>query len=87
MSFRHYLVRLPLLLLNTLLILGCSAGSVPHSELVCPHCGERSLIPIGYGKPSQETIERAERGELFLGGCVVTENDPAWYCSQCKHKS
>ncbi|WP_018350311.1 hypothetical protein [Longispora albida] len=45
----------------------------------CPDCGEAS-IPIMYGMPSYEAFQRAEAGELALGGCVVFEDAPRWRC-------
>jgi len=39
-----------------------------------------------YGKPTRETMQRAERGEIKLGGCMVTDSDPNRYCRACKHR-
>ena len=52
----------------------------------CPRCGAAAPLPIAYGEPTAETFEAAKRGELALGGCVVTENDPAWWCRACEHE-
>ncbi len=46
----------------------------------CPNCGGQAL-PILYGLPSIEAIEAQERGELFLGGCVV--RDQNMLCRTC----
>ena len=46
---------------------------------VCPECGSDNSIPIIYGKPSTELIEKAEKGEVILGGCV-----PEKYNFKCK---
>ena len=43
--------------------------------MVCPRCGARA-IPILRGLPSLEAFEAADRGEIALGGCVVTDEDP-----------
>jgi hypothetical protein len=40
--------------------------------------GVPSLLPVVYGLPTQETMLRAEHGEFFLGGCVVSWNMPRW---------
>jgi len=45
----------------------------------CPECG-RVLIPIAYGYPSQSTFEASDAGLIRLGGCVVTQADPQWWC-------
>jgi DNA-directed RNA polymerase subunit RPC12/RpoP len=49
----------------------------------CPRCGSRDVIPILYGYPLPETMEAAERGEIELGGCCVTGNDPTLKCRAC----
>jgi ribosomal protein S27AE len=50
---------------------------------VCPECGDGNVIPIVYGKPGNELIEKAERGEVKLGGCVMSEDSPHWHCAEC----
>jgi len=49
----------------------------------CPQCGSERAVPIVYGMPGGETIEASERGELVLGGCVVSDDDPEWSCLGC----
>ncbi|MCP4228947.1 MAG: hypothetical protein GY771_02205 [bacterium] len=51
---------------------------------VCSECGSEDVIPIVYGKPGQELIDRSERGEVKLGGCVVSRESPYWYCKDCE---
>jgi len=50
-----------------------------HLDRQCPKCG-RVLIPIAYGYPSESTFEESEAGRVRLGGCVVTQADPQWWC-------
>ena len=45
-------------------------------------CGA-TPIPIAYGFPGGELVEAVERGEVHLGGCVVSWKNPAWYCPSC----
>ena len=45
----------------------------------CPTCGA-VLIPIIYGFPGGDMFEQAERGEIELGGCCVSDNDPQFHC-------
>ena len=40
------------------------------------------LEPIVHGYPTPETMERAERGEVILGGCDPTF-DPEILCPTC----
>ena len=49
----------------------------------CPDCGGK-LIPIAWGYPSPETLERAQRGEVHLGGCDVTFKRFNFHCRECK---
>jgi hypothetical protein len=54
---------------------------------VCPQCGSRGHpIPIRYGDPEEETLAKARAGEVHLGGCNVSGNDPRWYCTTCGEK-
>jgi hypothetical protein len=43
-----------------------------------------SVIPIVYGLPREKLMKKADKGKVKLGGCLVTECDPKWYCK--KHK-
>ncbi|MBC7873100.1 MAG: hypothetical protein H7Y01_03830 [Ferruginibacter sp.] len=47
----------------------------------CPVCKKtEKVIPILYGKPGKEAIEKAARGECYLGGCVISKDSPRYYC-------
>jgi len=45
----------------------------------CPECG-RVLIPIHYGYPSPSMFEASDAGLIRLGGCLVDEANPLWWC-------
>ena len=50
----------------------------------CPNC-EGKLIEIIYGMPTCEVGEKAKKGELFLGGCIIEEdNPPKYHCNNCR---
>ena len=51
----------------------------------CPDCGGR-LIPIMWGYPRPEMLEMANRGEVFLGGCVLPMSIPNYHCTVCGHE-
>jgi hypothetical protein len=54
-----------------------------------PKCKEGhtdNIIPIVYGKPLRETVQKAEKGLIYLGGCMVTDRDPHYYCTIHKRK-
>jgi len=54
------------------------------TEAICLECGYRGKPKrIVYGYPTGETAERAEKGEFWLGGCVVTGDDPLVACGRC----
>jgi len=40
------------------------------------------VIPIVYGLPGSELIERARRGEVSLGGCVIMPGQP--HITECR---
>ena len=52
----------------------------------CPSCGSTKVAEIVFGYPTEETLEAGTRGELVLGGCIVSEIDPEWHCTACDHE-
>ena len=51
----------------------------------CPNCNNE-LIKIVYGMPSNEMFQKAEKGEIYLGGCIILPNNAVYYCSKCEKK-
>ena len=51
---------------------------------MCPKCKSAETVPIVYGLPDWDLGRAAERGELVLGGCMVTDDDPRWRCRACE---
>lgn len=51
---------------------------------VCPKC-KGKLLDIVYGMPGPEMFEKANKHEVYLGGCCITEHDPKYFCPKC-HK-
>jgi hypothetical protein len=39
------------------------------------------IIPISYGLPTGETMNKAKKGLVHLGGCMVSDCDPKYYCT------
>ena len=39
------------------------------------------IIPIVYGLPNQKTMKKASNGFVHLGGCIVTDCDPKYFCT------
>jgi len=52
-------------------------------ERKCPKCNSNKVIPILYGYPPVDLWEKEKRGEVKLGGCIVTSDNPKWYCKDC----
>ena len=57
-------------------------GRLPLGLKVCPQC-EGDLVPIVYGLPGPELFAAADRGEVLLGGCIVSDSDPRVQCREC----
>ena len=36
------------------------------------------IVPYIVGYPSDETVEKAKRGEVYLHGCISTGTEPKW---------
>jgi transposase-like protein len=54
-----------------------------HTGPTCPTCGSTTTIPIVYGYPTGDAMERARRGEFALGGCISSADSPHWACTTC----
>ena len=53
----------------------------------CPECGSKKVAGILYGLPmfDDELERRLSAGEITLGGCCITGDDPLWRCTECHH--
>jgi hypothetical protein len=48
----------------------------------CCHCGEKDqVVPILFGFPTHAAFMKAERGEVYLGGCEVSPY--IYFCKRC----
>jgi hypothetical protein len=45
----------------------------------CPECGAEGM-PIIYGMPGPELFDDEAAGQVVLGGCEVSEENPNWAC-------
>ncbi len=53
----------------------------------CVYCKEKQcVIQICYGRPSQGLIDDANQGKVYLGGCIIKEDAPDFYCKKCLKK-
>ena len=56
-------------------------NSCKATKKFCPYGHKDNLIPIVYGLPrSTKLIKKAEKGKIKLGGCVISNCDPKWFC-------
>jgi hypothetical protein len=64
---------------------GCHTA--PQREVCVPgsSCSEDTVL-IVYGLPTRELEEAAGRGELVLGGCLVSFDAPDRACENCSHE-
>jgi hypothetical protein len=51
----------------------------PIDVLPIPKGRRPRLVPLVMGLPTRETAERAQRGEVILGGCIVSGFEPKYY--------
>ena len=50
----------------------------------CPKCSSKdSVVRIAYGLPGNEMRKESVEGKIVLGGCIVKEDAPDWYCKEC----
>jgi hypothetical protein len=56
-------------LISTLLPFDISLKNYPGP----PH-----FVPLVMGYPADETVEAYDRGEVMLGGCIVSGHEPRW---------
>ena len=49
----------------------------------CPNCGTVNAIPIVYGLPGREAIQKARLGQFVLGGCLTYAGMPKYACPTC----
>ena len=55
-------------------------------SLQCPECKSKNVAWILWGYPNMDAIqEQLDKGEITLGGCIITDNDPKWECNVCNH--
>ena len=57
----------------------------PRKPIRCPKCNSQPVARIVYGLPFFNEQESADvdAGKIVLGGCIITDDDPAWQCVAC----
>ena len=54
-----------------------------EKDVFCPQC-EKKVLKILYGLPAPSFMENPPK-DVILGGCVIDDNSPSYYCPHC-HK-
>jgi len=49
----------------------------------CPRCGSVDTIQIVYGLVGWEVGEAADRGEVVIGGCLISDDSASHHCKAC----
>ena len=56
-------------------------------RLFCPKCSNvKDVIPIEYGYPGEGMMEEEKTGKIRLGGCIIMDDNPEWYCKACRYE-
>ena len=58
--------------------------NVMGNEQVESSSCKHKMVKILYGKPSREKMKLADEEKIHLGGCMVSEDAPRYYCVKCK---
>ena len=54
------------------------------NKSICPHCGNK-LAKIEYGMVGHEIMEEVEKGEVYIGGCCIYDEEmPEYHCNNCR---
>ena len=57
------------------------------TERTCPNCNGTNVAEIMYGLPTQKFMEELDKeknkGKYRLGGCCISNDDPAFSCTDC----
>jgi len=58
------------------------------SILQCPSCNCKNIAIIfwGFSGDMKELEKEIEEKKIVLGGCIVTDHDPKWECTDCYHR-
>ena len=52
-------------------------------NVACPFCESGETVRVVYGMPEPELEAMAARGEVALGGCAITFDNPDHKCTDC----
>ena len=54
-------------------------------KIKCPSCNiSGHVVPIIYGMPNEKAIQKQDKGNAILGGCLMEEGAPKYHCKDCE---
>lgn len=53
--------------------------------MICPFCESKNIAEILYGMPcmDEELKKDIEEGNIYLGGCCFSGEEPLYHCNDC----
>ena len=58
-----------------------------NKNLACPQCNKNNVAVIFWGFPgNDEIIQAIHDKKIVSGGCLISDDDPKWECTDCHHK-
>ena len=62
-------------------------GADTMTEKICPECNGTNVTEIMYGYLSSQFLDEMKKdenkGKYQLGGCCISNDDPAFSCDDC----
>jgi len=53
----------------------------------CPECNKNNVAIIFWGFPgNDEVIQAIYDKKIVPGGCLISDDDPKWECTDCHHQ-
>jgi len=52
----------------------------------CPKCNSTNIVPIVYGMPGPELMEKNHEGKIHIGGCAIKLDSFDRHCNDCENQ-
>jgi hypothetical protein len=65
-----------------------SAEKRSNEAQCCPSCSSKNVAEILRGMPgmSKGFSRVHDSNQIKLGGCIIEDGQPEWYCNECEHE-
>ena len=62
--------------------------TLTETKPLCPQCNKNNVAWIFWGYPGDVDwyLKAIDDKEIVGGGCLVSDNDPKWECTDCHHQ-